>query len=114
MGDNNMGVRHMQGTPAFLEYIGPKYDLKRHSCMGCLEYFDGVCKTKKVSLDGYSDNNARVCKSYRVNKKVIQEYRDYYAEKYKSYNYNSNKKKNNKIKKTVVKKTVEEEPYYYK
>ncbi len=47
-----------------------------------------------------------MCKSYKANKKIIEEYRDYFSQKYKSYNY---KKKNNK-----VKKTAEEEPYYYK
>lgn len=57
-----MGITNMQGTSAFIEYIGLRGNLKRHSCLGCLEYFDGICKTKKVALDGYSDNNARVCK----------------------------------------------------
>lgn len=43
----NIGIRHMQGTSAFIECIGPRYNLKRHSCRGCLEYFDGICKIKK-------------------------------------------------------------------
>lgn len=101
-----MGIRHMQGTSAFIEYIGPKGNLKRHSCRGCLEYFDGICKIKKAPLDGYSDNNAKGCKHYKANKEIIEEYENNFSQNYKS---NSCKKKNNK-----VKKTVEEEPYYYK
>lgn len=60
-----MGLEKMQGTPAFLEYIGERGGVKNHSCRGCINYVDGVCLVRNSIISGYSDDNAKRCKDYK-------------------------------------------------
>ena len=45
-----MGIRNMQGTPAFLEYIGPRGRKRRKSCAF---YLNGICYCEKAASFRY-------------------------------------------------------------
>lgn len=57
-----MGISRMQGTSAFIEYVGEK-KVKKNSCKNCKNYFDGVCKTRKIVIE-YGDNSGKLCKEF--------------------------------------------------
>ena len=42
-----MGIREMQGTPAHIEYIGPKGRKRRSNCV---YYKEGLCRCEKSQI----------------------------------------------------------------
>lgn len=57
-----MGLSNMQGTSAFIEYVGER-KVRKNSCKNCRNYFDGVCKTKKIAIE-YGNDYGKYCKDF--------------------------------------------------
>lgn len=56
-----MGIRNMQGTPAFLEYIGPRGRKRRKSCAF---YLNGICYCDKAASFRYRCVGRMYCERF--------------------------------------------------
>lgn len=76
-----MGIRNMQGTSAFIEYIKPKDEFKRDKRRCEFYRSDGLCGCPKAGTYMCKCNTAAHCRYYR--------HKDFYLKK----NKDSTKKK---------------------